>query len=173
MEEQSPKGDPVETPPTGLSDRLQRLLGAARRLIATRAAILREEMGAKGEALVRAIAGCALAAFFAGLSLLLLTAWIAAVLSRLLGGPILGILATFVLYLAVAAAAGFYGSKALARVKPFEFPVTSGEIRKDWDAVRSSAMREPPPPSPGSAEVPAPVEPTVDDLEARFRAGSE
>jgi hypothetical protein len=166
-------GDPVATPPAGLSERLQRLLEAAGRLIATRAAILREEMGAKGEALVRAVAGCALAAFVGGLSLLLLTAWIAAVLSRLLGGPILGILATFVLYLAVAAAAGFYGSKALARVKPFEFPVTAGEIRKDWDAVRFSAMSEPPPQSPGPSDIPAPMEPTMDDLEARFRAGSE
>jgi putative superfamily III holin-X len=175
MEERSRKGEPAETPPAGWSQRLQRVLEAARRLLATRAAILREEMGAKGEALARAAAGCALAAALGMLSLLLLTAWIAAVFSRLLGGPILGILATFVLYLAVAAAAAVYGSKALGRVKPFEFPVTTGEIRKDWETVRSSAMREPTPPPPGQtkAEVPAPVEPPMDDLEARFRAGSE
>ncbi len=173
MEEQSRKGEPVEIPPAGWSERLQRFLEAARQLIATRLAILREEMGAKGEALVRAVAGCALAAFFGVLALLLLTAWIAALFSRLLGGPILGILATFVLYLAAAAGAALYGSRALARVKPFEFPVTAGEIRKDWEAVRSSVRREPPPPPPGQPEAPAPVAPPVDDLEARFRAGSE
>jgi hypothetical protein len=173
MEEQGRKGEPVETPAAGWSERLQDFLESARRLIANRTAILREEMGAKGEALVRAVAGCALAAFFGGLSLLLLTAWIAALLSKLLGGPILGILATFVLYLAAAAAAALYGSKALARVKPFEFPVTAGEIRKDWDAVRSSVSPQSSPASPGPPGVPAPVEPAADDFEARFRAGSE
>ncbi len=174
MEEQSRKGEPVEAPPAGWSERLRRFLEAASRLISTRAAILREEMGAKGEALARGVAGLLLGSAFGCLALLLLTAWIAALLSRLLGGPILGILATFVLYLAAAAAAALYGRKALARVKPFEFPVTAGEIRKDWEAVRSSAKRESPPPSPGQPEVPAPVEPpAVDDLEARFRAGSE
>lgn len=172
MGEQNRKGEPVETPRAGWSERLQRFLEAARRLIATRAAILREEMGAKGEALARGIAGLLLGGAFGCLALLLLTAWIAALLSRLLGGPILGILATFVLYLAAAAGAAFYGSKALARVKPFEFPVTAGEIRKDLEAVRSS-IRESPPPPPGPAEVPASKEAPMDDLEARFRAGSE
>jgi putative superfamily III holin-X len=173
MEEQSQKVEPVESPPAGWSGRLGRLLEAARRLISTRAAILREEMGAKGEALGRGIAGLLLGGALGCLALLLLTAWIAAVLSRLLGGPILGILATFVLYLAAAAGAALYGTRALGRVKPFEFPVTAGEIRKDLEAVRSSTRGEPPPPPPGEAEVPAPVEPPVDDFEARFRAGSE
>jgi hypothetical protein len=173
MEGESEKKESAENERASWAERLQGFLEAARRLAATRTAILREEMGAKGEALARAVAGFVLAAALAGLALLLLTAWIAALLSRLLGGPIAGILATFVLYVAAAAGAAFYGARALARVKPFEFPVTTGEIRKDWQAVRSSTRRDPPASSSRQADAATSTTAAPDDFEARFRAGSE
>lgn len=156
------------------SRRLNGFLEAGRRLLATRAAILREELGAKGALLGRGIIGLVVAAAFAGMALLLLTAWIAVALSSLLGSPVWGVLAAFVLYAAVAAAAGIFGTKALSRVKPFDFPVTSEEIRKDWSALRASAKPEPPDPGPAREETELARSQTLrDDLEARFRAGSE
>ena len=151
--------------------RLRSLLESGRRLASTRAAIFSEELGVKAGVLARALAALFLAAAFGGLSLLLLTAWIAALFSKLLGGPVAGILAAFALYVAVAAVAGFLGGKALSRVKPLEFPVTGGELRKDMAALRASARPEPPA---GILESPpgAPG-PSSDDLEDRFRVGSE
>jgi hypothetical protein len=156
------------------SRRLKEFLETGRRLFSTRAAIFREELGAKGGFLARGAIGLFVAAAFAGMALLLLTAWIAVALSALLGSPVWGVLAAFVLYAAVAAAAGFLGTKALSRVKPFEFPVTSEEIRKDWSALVSSANPEPPGPGPASGETELASAQTLrDDLEERFRAGSE
>jgi hypothetical protein len=103
-----------------------------------------------------------------------LTAWIAVALSSLLGSPVWGVLITFVLFAAVAAAAGVFGMKALSRVKPFDFPVTSEEVRKDWNALWSSAKPEPPVPAETQPEAKlSPSQPLRDDLEERFRAGSE
>jgi polyferredoxin len=156
------------------SRRLHGFLEAGRRLLSTRAAIFREELGEKGAFLARGIIGLLVAASVASMALLLLTAWIAVLFSSLLGSPVWGVLAAFVLYAAVAAAAGLLGIKALSRVKPFEFPVTSEEIRKDWSALRSSAKPEPPVPSPAQEETELAHSQTLrDDLEARFRAGSE
>ena len=154
--------------------RLGEFLEGGRRLLSTRAAILREELGAKGALLTRGIIGLVAAAAFAGMALLLLTAWIAVALSALLGSPVWGVLAAFVLFAAVAAGAGVFGVKALSRVKPFDFPVTSEEIRKDWSALWSSANPQPPAPA-AAPEEPEPPPPPVlrDDLEERFRAGSE
>ena len=123
----------------------QRLRGAfetSRRLLSTRLAIFSEELGVKAGILGRALASLFLAAAFAGMSVFLLTAWIAFVLTRLLGGPILGILATFGLYIAIAGLAAWLGLRALSRVKPLEFPVTKGELVKDWEALRASAIPE-------------------------------
>ena len=154
--------------------RLDGFLESGRRLLSTRAAILREELGAKGALLVRGIIGLVAAAALAGMALLLLTAWIAVVLSSLLGSPVWGVLITFVLFAAVAAAAGVFGMKALSRVKPFDFPVTSEEVRKDWNALWSSAKPEPPVPAETQPEAKlSPSQPLRDDLEERFRAGSE
>lgn len=150
------------------SERLRGLFEAGRRLVSTRTAIFGEELGVKAGVLARAFAALSLAAAFAGLALLLFTAWIAALLSRLLGGPVAGILAAFGLYIAVAAVAAILGIKALSRVKPLEFPVTAGELQKDWAALRASAGPEPP------AEILEPPPPAAgDDLESRFRVGSE
>ena len=155
------------------SVRLQGFLEAGRRLFSTRAAIFREELGAKGAFLARGIAGFAAAAAFAGMALLLFTAWIAVVLSSLLG-PVLGVLAAFVLFAGVAAAAGVFATKALSRVRLFDFPVTSEEIRKDWSALQSSVKPQPPVPTAERQEAElAPAQHPRDDLEERFRAGSE
>ena len=154
--------------------RLEGFLETGRRLLSTRAAILGEELGAKRALLTRGIAGLVVAAAFAGMALFLLTAWIAVLLSSLLGSPVWGVLAAFLLFAGVAAAAGLFGKKALSRVKPFDFPVTSEEIRKDWSALWSSAHPEPPGPGPAEEETElARSQPLRDDLEARFRAGSE
>jgi hypothetical protein len=156
------------------SRRLRGFLEDGRTLLSTRAAILSEELGAKGEFLGRGLIGLVVAAAFAGLALLLLTAWIAVLLSSLLGSPVWGVLAAFVLYAAVAVTAGMLGAKALSRVKPFDFPVTSEEIRKDWSALKSSAKPEPPAPAAAQGETEiARSQSLHDDLEARFRAGSE
>jgi len=154
----------------------QRLHGFSRALgslLSTRAAIFQEELGARAEALARATGAFVLAAALAGLALLLLTAGIAALLSRLLGGPIAGILATFALYAAAAGLAAYLGVRALSRVN-FDFPVTREEIRKDWQALQASASPRPPGSSGGEAET-ASVSGQLssDDLEARFRVGSE
>ena len=156
------------------SRRLQDFLEAGRRLLSTRLAILREELGAKGELLARGLAGLFVAAAFAGLALLLFTAWIAVLSSSLLGSPVWGVLVAFVLYAAIAAVAGSFGVKALSRVKPFDFPVTSEEIRKDWSVLKSAASPEPPAPGAARGETEIARSPSVqDDLEERFRAGSE
>ena len=67
------------------------------------------------------------------------------------------------------------GVKALSRVKPFDFPVTSEELRKDWSAFKSAAKPEPPAPvaAGGATDVARAPSLQHDDLEARFRAGSE
>ncbi len=156
------------------SRRLHGFLEAGRTLLSTRLAILREELGAKGAFLGRGLIGLLVAAAFAGQALLLFTAWIAILLSALLGSPIWGVLAAFVLYALVAAVAGVLGVKALSRVKPFDFPVTSEEIRKDWSALKAGAKPAPPAPDAPRGETDlARAQALHDDLEARFRAGSE
>jgi hypothetical protein len=108
------------------------------------------------------------------LALLLLTAGLAALLSYLLGSPVWGILVTFVLFAGAAALAAYLGVRTLSRGKLFEFPVTGEEIRKDWKVFLSAAAPEPSPPAGRERDgVLAPGPATADDLEERFRAGSE
>ena len=153
--------------------RLHWFFEALRGLLSTRAALFREELGASAAALGRAIGAFVLTAALAWIALLLLTAGIAALLSRLFGGPIAGILSTFVLYTAAAGLAASLGVKALKRVN-FEFPVTREEIRKDWQALQASATPRPPEPPGGDGETAGESRQlSSDDLEARFRAGSE
>jgi putative superfamily III holin-X len=166
--------DPMAGEPEGWPQKLVGLFEGGRRLLATRAAIFREELGEKAGLFGRGLAALILAAAFGGLSLLLFTAWIAALFTKLLGGPVAGILAAFGLYILVAGAAAFAGVKTLARVKPTEFPMTRDELRKDWASIRAAACPEPEPP--GDVLEPSPTspkEPDSDDLEARFRAGAE
>ena len=187
--------DPEETvledrPEPGWKERIGAIRRAASALASTRAAIFREELSEKGSLFARAAIGLALAAVFGVLALLVLTALVAALFSRLLGGPIAGITATLFLYLAVAAAAAILGSRTLSRVRPLAFPATRDEIRKDLDAVKEHAtVRDEGPASVDAlAAERASVRPDderdddeveeVEEVEAmseeeRFRAGSE
>jgi uncharacterized membrane protein YqjE len=164
---------PDETPGPSWGQRLRDFFEALAGLLSTRAAIFREELGGKAASLGRALVAFFFAAAFAWLSLLLLTAGIAALLSSLFGSAILGILVTFVLYAAVAGLAAYLGVMTVWRVD-FTFPVTGEEIRKDWQAIAHPPSAEPADPA-GPEEVAArrPGPSSPDDLEARFRVGSE
>lgn len=166
--------DTIEPQPESWSEKIAGLLEAGRRLASTRSAIFQEELSVKVGFFGRGVAGLFLAAAFAGLALLLFTAWIAALFTKLLGGPVAGILAAFGLYLVIAAIAGMLGVKSLSRVKPGEFPVTKEELRKDWASLEAAArpLQEPAPESPEVPPRPSPG-PSQNDFEARFRAGSE
>jgi uncharacterized membrane protein YqjE len=181
-------GDPLDAAPEpGWRDRLTSTIRAARALLSTRAAIFREELAEKGSLFGKGAVGLSIAVVFGVLAVLLLTALVAAVFARLLGGPIAGISAALVLYLAVAGAAGYLGWRSLTRVRLFDFPLTRDEIRRDLDAVREeSPSRDEGPASPDAlAAERASVRPgEVGDedeveamesagLEERFRAGSE
>lgn len=115
-------------------------LGAAKRaaaaLLATRAAIFREELAQKGANFGKAALRLSLAVSFALLSLLFLAALVGAILIRLLGGPIAGLAAAFFLFLLIAGATAWLGMQALARVRPFDFPVTRDEVARDLEAIR-------------------------------------
>jgi len=146
------------------AERLGKARAAAGRLAATRAAILREELAAKGAHAARAVAGFVIALFFLSLALLVATALIAALFSSLLGSVVLGVAATLVLYLAIAAAGAVVGVRAMQKVEPGSFPATAEAIRGDLSALSAAAA---PPPTPGTEEG------GPEDLESRFRAGSE
>lgn len=166
----------IEPQPESWSGKIASLLEAGRRLAATRSAILREELSVKASFFGRGLAALFLAGAFAGLALLLFTAWIAALFTKLLGGPVAGILAAFGLYLVITAVAAMLGIRSLSRVKPGEFPVTKEELRKDWASLKAAA-KPPQETAPEPPEVPAPPPPgpphAHEDFEARFRAGSE
>jgi hypothetical protein len=143
-------------------------------LLSTRAEIFKAELGATGMALGRAAVAFFLAAAFAVLALLLLTAGLAALLSYLFGSPVAGILVTFVIFAGAAALAAYLGVRALSRGNLFEFPVTAEEIRKDWKIFLRAAAPAPSGPVGGERDgVLAPGSGASDDLEARFRVGSE
>jgi uncharacterized membrane protein YqjE len=179
-----------DLPDPGWKERLGAVRRAAKALLATRAEIFREELAQKGSLFGMAAAGFTLALAFGSLALLLATALVAAVFARLLGGPIAGIGAALLLYLAVAAGAAFFGVRKLSRVRPLDFPATRGELSRDLDAIRGeSAARDEDPASPEAfAAERASVRPggsadereddeearaSAADLEERFRAGAE
>ena len=173
MQEDEPR-DPDEVAEETWPQRVRAFFESLGSLLSTRAEIFKEELGATGMALGRAAIAFFLAAAFAVLALLLLTAGLAALLSQLFGSPVAGILVTFVLFAGAAALAAYLGVRTLSRGKLFEFPVTAEEIRKDWKVFLRSAAPEPPPPVPGERDVVlAPGSGVSDDLEARFRVGSE
>jgi uncharacterized membrane protein YqjE len=178
-----------DLPDPGWKERLGAIRRAARALFATRVEIFREEIAEKGSLLGRGLAGLSLALAFAGLSLVLATALVAAILARLLGGPIAGLAATLFLYAVITGAAALFGIKKLRQVRPFVFPITRNELRKDLEAVREEGtLRDEEPASPEIlAAERASLRPGDDgdrdqdeernrsesDLEERFRAGSE
>lgn len=171
-------------------ERLGAAQRAAKALFATRAAIFREELAQKGAHFGKAALWLSLAVAFALLALLLLAALSAAILIRLLGGPIAGLTGAFFLYLLIAGAVGFLGIRSLGRVRPFDFPLTRDEVAKDLEAIREEpeiADEGPASPEALAAERASIAgeedeleEDVVEeraiedsDLEQRFRAGSE
>jgi uncharacterized membrane protein YqjE len=131
-----------DRPEPGWKERIAAMRRAAAALLTTRAEIFREELSEKRSLFTKAAIGLALAAVFGVLAFLLLTALVAAIFSRLLGGPIAGITAALLLYVLIAAAAAILGGRTLSRVRPFAFPATEDEIRKDLDAVKEHAAVE-------------------------------
>jgi uncharacterized membrane protein YqjE len=176
---------PEDLPDPGWRERVGAVKRAAKALLATRVAIFREELAGKGSLFGQGAGALVLAVAFASLSLVLLTALVAAVLARLLGGPIAGLAAALFLYLVIAGGAALFGVKRLRRVRPFDFPVTRSEVRKDLDALREEGALhdEGPASSEALAAERASVRPgetdeeqeerNEKDLEDRFRAGSE
>ncbi len=164
--------------PRGWKERLSAAWNAAAALVSTRIQIFQQELSEKTGLAARGVAGIVLGLVFGWLALLLLTALIAALLALLFGHLWAGLLAAFVLYLAVAGAAVAFGVKSFSRVRPCNFPATSEELKKAWSAIRQSASPGERVISPPAAErvVPAPyrapASSPVDDLEERFRAGS-
>jgi uncharacterized membrane protein YqjE len=146
------------------AERLGRARAKAGKLAATRAAIFREELAEKGVHAARAIAGFVIAFFFLALALLVATALIAALFAKLFDSAILGVTATLFLYLLIAAVGAVVGVRAVQKVEPGSFPATAEAIRGDLSALSAAVS---PPPAPGS-EAGGP-----EDLESRFRAGSE
>jgi uncharacterized membrane protein YqjE len=185
-----------DRPEPGWKERVGAVRRAASALFTTRAAIFREELSEKGSLLAKAAGGLAIAAAFGFFALVLLTALVAALFARLLGGPIAGITAALVLYLAIAVTAALLGGKTLGRVRGLAFPATRDEIRRDLDAIRQHAGKrdEEPAGADAMAAERASVGPEEvvdeedsrdaeegerriaamgDDVEERFRAGSE
>lgn len=163
-------GDFDEAPEPGWRERLSQLGAAGRKLFETRVSIFREELQEKKALAARAALGFAAALLFGSLALLVATALVAAILSRLLGGPVAGIAATLLLNAAAAGAAAFYGWKRFSRVRPLDFSVTRRELSRDAGALaRAAGPEEPrgPDPGPGPADRESPEE-----LEARLREGA-
>ena len=153
--------------------RLSAVAGASRSLGQTRLAIFREELSGKAAFTARGLAGVALAGALGVGALLLFAALVAALFAKLFGSAVLGILAALVLYAALCAAAGWFGWKALSRVRPGEFPATAEELGRDWEAIRSSLAPEAEPEDDLEPEGGPPDEEEIEDLEKRLRGGGD
>lgn len=178
----------------GWGERFDAVKRAAKALLATRLEIFREELSEKGSLFGAAAAGFFLALAFSLLALGLATALVAAVLAKVFGSAIAGVAATLVLYLLIAGGAAFFGLSRFRRMRPFDFPATRDELKKDLEAFREEASaRDSGPASPDALAAERasirPGEPrdereereekqgearrSESDLEDRFRAGSE
>lgn len=156
----------------GIRERFAAALTKIGSLLSTRLEILAEEASQKASLLGRGLGSLALALVAGWIAVLLLAALLVTLFTLLFGHAWAGVLATFLLYAGAAAAAGLWGVKALSRVKPLDFPVTREELRKDWEALSS---RHPEEPRASSALRPGerPESSSIDDVEARFRAGGQ
>ncbi|HEY6146837.1 MAG TPA: phage holin family protein [Thermoanaerobaculia bacterium] len=150
----------MEDPKPGIFARIRMAVEAARELLATRAAIFKAEAAEKSTVVARGAAAFVVAAVLGGIMVLVLTALVAVLFSMLFGSVWAGLLATFLLYLLGAGGAAFAGVKAFKNFKPFEFSETKRGLKDDWEAVRGALK---PPPEREDSE----------DIEQRFRAGSE
>lgn len=157
----------------GWRERLGDIAASARALLATRSAIFRKELDEKARLAARGALALAVAGAFALLALLVFTAFLAVLLTNLLGSATLGILVVFLLYAAVAVAAGLSARKSLSQIRPGDFPVTREELRKDLEAIRTAqrAQEEAQAPEEGGRARSTAQEDL--ELEGRFRAGSE
>ncbi len=155
----------------GWRERLAEVADAASRVVSTRLAIFREELSVKAILVARGLAFAVAAAAMLVGTLLLAAALLAAIFAKLFGSVILGILATVVLYAAGTGAAAWAGIRALGRAKPFEFPATAEELSRDKAALAAALAPAEPPEAAGAGEAARAV--PIDDLEERFRAGSE
>ncbi len=161
---------PGEEKERGWRERISEVAEAGESLLATRLAILREELSVKGILLSKGLVAVA-AAFALGVgALLLFAALLAAVLAALLKSVAFGIFGALLLYAAGTAVFVRLGWSALARVRPFDYPATREELSRDWEAVREAARcsGEAPEGEAGQAEEGAE---SVEDLEERFRSG--
>jgi len=163
---------PGEEQAWGWRDHLADVSAAASRLLATRLAIFREELSVKAVFAAKGFAFVVVAAAMAVATLLMAAALIAAVFAKLLGGWILGILATVVLYGAGAAGAAWAGARAFSRARPFDFPATTEELARDRATLSAALAQAEPETEVTDEAVPSRAIP-ADDLEDRFRAGSE
>jgi uncharacterized membrane protein len=150
----------VEEPKPGIFARIKMAHDAAHELLATRAEIFKAEAAQKATVVGRGAAALVIAAVFGWVAVLVLTALIAVLLSMLFGSVWAGLLGTFLLYLLVAGGAAFAGIKAFKNFKPLDFPETRRGLKEDVAAVRG-ALKAPP------------EREDREDLEQRFRAGSE
>jgi uncharacterized membrane protein YqjE len=169
MEEFEPE---VESRPPGWREKLWAVGAAAGRVFETRAEMFQEELAEKGALFGKALVSFLGAILFGALAGLLLTALLAAVLARLFGSPILGILATLVLYAGVAVGAGVFGVRQMSRVRPLDFPATRREIDRDLDAVKRAAgvgEKSDAEKGPHDQPVPARAGETPEEIEARLR----
>lgn len=162
---------PGEDEERGWRDRFEEVFAAGRALLATRLAILQEELSAKAVIAARGLAFVVVAAALGVGALLLGTALLAALFAKLFNSVVLGILAAVVLYGAGAAGAAWLGMTTLMRVRPFEFPAAAEEISRDLEAVAAAVALE-------TGDGDDGFEPSVDeeavaDLEDRLRAGTE
>lgn len=165
---------PGEEEEQGLRDRVAAALSALRALGAARLALFREELSQKAAFAGRATVALFFAAALGVGALLLFAAFLTAVFAKLLGSVALGILATLILYAAAGAVAGSYGWRLLKQVEPSDFRATREELSKDWAAVQGSlGLDEDAAGFEGADEVDEKRRQDVEDLQERFRAGSE
>ena len=167
-----------EAPARSWADRLAGLAEAAQSLIATRLEIFREELAVKSIHFGKGLAGIVLASAFAFGATLLFAALLAAILAKLFGSVVLGILVAMLLYIAVAGGAGYFAYKSLSQVRPTEFPATSRELSRDVEAIGAALMQDPDPEEGPDDDFdqdsrPLASEGDVRDLEARLREGAE
>ncbi len=129
---------PEEEEARSWTERAAALAASARVLLETRLAIFEEEFSGKASLLGKGLGAIAVAAALGVGALMLLAALLAAILARLFGSAPLGILGAMLIYAAGAALVGRAGWKAISGVKPKDFPATTSELARDWDAIRES-----------------------------------
>ncbi|HTR04823.1 MAG TPA: phage holin family protein [Thermoanaerobaculia bacterium] len=151
-------------------DRLAEVAASGRALLATRLEIFRAEASAKAVLAARGLAFVVVAAALGVGALLLGAALVAALFAKLLHSIVLGILAAVLLYALGAGLAAKAAFSALTRVRPTEFPETARELARDWEAASAALAPDVEEDEDGPGGAPAGP---VDDLEERFRAGSE